>query len=215
MSIDLTLDEQEKLNQFKAKWYKYGNFLLTVLLIIAAVAVAYQWWEHKKSQQSAEAASMYAAIQSMQQAKQPSAVISLADALMKQTPTSPYASRAALIAAAANVDQHHTPQAQTDLQWVLDHSQESGMQSIARLHLAGILLDQHRAADAIKLLDAPHDESDADQYSDLKGDALTILGQRAAARAAYQIALEKLPADQPYRQIIEVKLNAIVGVAAK
>lgn len=213
MSSELTLDEQEKIDQIKDFWKRYANLILGVLLILAIAAAGYMWWHRQALQKSAEAASLYATLQAMQQAGQASAVASLADTLMKQYPDSAYSGRGALIAAATNAAAHNDTAARTELQWVIDHSSESGMQTIARLHLAGMLLDAHQPAEALKMLDSPHDESDADLYSDLKGDALLMLGRRDQARVAYQTALQKLPADSPYRQIVEIKLNAIAGAA--
>ncbi len=215
MNHELSLEEQEKLDQIKSLWQQYGNLILGALLAALATFVAVQWWQQANHRKTAEAASLYASLQGMQQAGQSRAVTTLADTLVTRYPDSPYATRGALIAAASNLTSHQTDLASKELQWVLDHSQETPMRSLAGLRLAEIELDQHQADKALKLLDTPHDEHDANLYNDLKGDAYVMLDQREQARAAYRIALEKLPADSPYRQVIEIKLNAIAGVANK
>ncbi|ARU32012.1 hypothetical protein CAP31_10220 [Sulfuriferula sp. AH1] len=121
----------------------------------------------------------------------------------------------ALIAAASNLQSDDTKTAKAELQWVLDNSKEEGMKALAALHLAGVLLDENNPAAALALLDAPHEEAFADLFSDRKGDALVMQNKRDEARAAYKIALEKLPENSPYRKVVEIKLNAIAGVAAK
>ena len=213
MNSELTLEEQEQIDRLKEFWQRFANLILSAALVAAIAFAGVQWWKRENLHKAAEAAGMYAALQSMQQAGQTSAVGSLAGTLETRYPDSPYSARAALIAAASYDTAGQPPAARKQLQWIIDHSHESALRSIAMLRLAGIDLDAGQPQEAVKLLDTPHDEAYADLFSDLKGDALTRLGQREAARQAYQIALQKLPADSPYRQVIEIKLNAIAGVA--
>ena len=215
MSTELTLDEIEKIENLKAFWKDHRAKILVGLALIVVSATSVGWWKQHQYRQNVEAASLYASIQGMQQIGQPAAVATLTDTLLKRYPGTAYAARGALIGASAASQAHNISLAQTDLQWILDHSKESGLQTVARLRLAGLLLDTGKLREALALLDAPHDESSADVYNDLKGDVLVRLGQLDAARAAWRIALEKLPPDSPFRQVIEIKLNAIAGVAAK
>ncbi len=215
MSADLTLDEIEKIENLKGFWKDHRARILGGLALIVVSATAFAWWKQHQYRQNVEAASLYASIQGMQQIGQPAAIATLTDTLLKRYPATAYAARGALIGASAASQTHNTGLAQTDLQWILDHSKESGLQTVARLRLAGLLLDTGKLHEALALLDAPHDENSANVYNDLKGDVLVRLGQLDAARAAWRIALEKLPPDSPYRQVIEIKLNAIAGVAAK
>ena len=215
MNFELGLDEQEKIDSLKEYWRRYGNVVLAVLATIAVTVSGTQWWQHLQQQKSADAAVLYSALQNAQLTNQAKTVTDTAQTLMAQYPTTAYAARAALIAAASNVQNNNPDIARTELQWVLDHSKEAGLKALAGLHLAGILLDQNQPAAALTLLNTAHQEAFADLYNDLKGDALVMLNKRDEARAAYQIALEKLPADSPYRSVIDIKLNAIAGVAAK
>jgi predicted negative regulator of RcsB-dependent stress response len=95
------------------------------------------------------------------------------------------------------------------LQWVIDHAKDSQSQDLARLHLAGVLLDEKNYAEALKLLSAKHDVAFESLYSDLKGDVLAIQGKPDEARTAYRTALDKLPKDNAARSIIEIKLDAL------
>lgn len=53
-----------------------------------------------------------------------------------------FASRAAMIAAYANVDIDDTQNTRGFLQWVLDNSKENELRDLARLRLVSLLLDQ-------------------------------------------------------------------------
>ena len=224
MNHDLSFEEEEHIDQLKTFWKKYGDLLTGIVLALAASAVGWQWWQHRQQQEALQAASLYATLQGMQQVQQISAVNSLADTLIQRYPNSPYTSRGALIAAATDGSNLAQTPAQSaaqvatakkDLQWILDHSKENSIKNLARLHLAALLLDQHQAKEALDLLNVDHDkqatDSYADLYNDLSGDIFLSLGNRQSAISAWQAALSELPASSPYRQVVEIKLNAIAG----
>jgi predicted negative regulator of RcsB-dependent stress response len=205
------LEEQEKLDALKDAWNRYGNLAVGALAIVVIGFSGMQWWNYHQHKQAAEAASLFGTLQTAQQANQPKRVKDTAAALIDKYAGTAYAARAALISASSNSQAGDVTSAQAQLQWVLDNSKENGMKQLAALRLAALLIDQKKAADAIKLLDAPHDEAFAARFADLKGDALMQQNQPAQARASYTIALEKLDAQSPFRKYIEVKLDALGG----
>ena len=46
-------------------------------------------------------------------------------------------------------------------------------------------------------------------YADLRGDVYFAQGSTAEARAAYQSALEKTEVGSPYRNLIQIKIDAL------
>jgi predicted negative regulator of RcsB-dependent stress response len=91
----------------------------------------------------------------------------------------------------------------------MDNAKESEIRDIARLRLAGVLLDEKNHAEALKLVDAKPVDSLVGLYADLKGDILLAQGKKAEARSAYQLALDKSEAGSSYRSIIQMKLDAL------
>ena len=211
MSLDF--EEQEKLDALKDVWKRYGNLVVAALSLAAISYAGWQWWQHNQQQKNVEAAVLYAALQNAQKNQQIKIVTDTAKTLTEQYGNTAYAARAALIAAASNVQAQDSKTAKAELQWILDHSKESAIKSIAALHMAQILFDANDLNGALALLNATHDEAYADLYNDLKGDVLAAQNKHAEARAAYKIALEKLSADSPYRQAVAIKLNAVAGVS--
>ena len=100
------------------------------------------------------------------------------------------------------------------MQWVVDKAKDEEMRDVARLRLAGVLLDDKNYDEALKLLDAKHTAAFDALYADLKGDIMAVQKRRAEARGAYQAALEKTDPRSNYRQLIQVKLDAM-GEASK
>jgi predicted negative regulator of RcsB-dependent stress response len=211
MSLDL--EEQEKLDTLKDAWKRHGNLILIAISVIALSYSGWQWWQHGQQQKNAEAAALYGALQNAQKTQQTKIITDTAKTLTEQYGNTAYAARAALIAAASNMVTD-SKTAKTELQWILDNSKETPIKSIAALHLAQLLFDDNDLNGALTLLNAQHDEANADLYNDLKGDILAAQNKNDEARAAYKIALEKLPADSNYRQVLTIKLNAVAGVSS-
>jgi len=98
------------------------------------------------------------------------------------------------------------------LRWVLERSPSDNFKDIAKLRLAAILLDRKSYDEALKLVDAKHDAPYAAQYAALKGDILAARHQTAAARAAYQLALDKAGAQEgAFRESVRMRLEALGG----
>jgi predicted negative regulator of RcsB-dependent stress response len=116
---------------------------------------------------------------------------------------------AALSAARASFESGDLGAAKTQLQWVIDNAKEDEMRDVARLRLAGVLLDEKKYDDALALVNAGHGAAFSGLYADLKGDILLAQGKRGEARGAYQQALDKSDARSPYRPMIQAKLDAL------
>ena len=97
---------------------------------------------------------------------------------------------------------------------MLDRSGEDELKQIARVRLAEIQFDAKQYDDALRTLDAKHDEPFAGVYEDLRGDILAAAGRTSEARTAYQTALTKLDAKRPYHGFVQAKLDAIGGPLA-
>ncbi|MGH8710706.1 MAG: tetratricopeptide repeat protein, partial [Burkholderiales bacterium] len=115
------------------------------------------------------------------------------------------------IAAKINYQAGDAQSAKAQLQWVIDHAAEDELQDIARLRLAGMLVDEKNYAQALQLLEAKHNLSYDAFYLDLKGDVLVAQGKFAEARSAYQAALSKADKKSTYRDLIQIKLDALGG----
>lgn len=208
-------EEQEQLATLKAWWGKYGNL---VSWLVAAVLVAYAaWsgWNYYQRSQTAKAAALYEEIVKAAEQKDRAKITRASSDLKDRFGDTAYAQMASLLAAKAAFDADDLKSAKAELQWTIDHARSDDFRAIARLRLAGILLDEKAHDEGLKVLSADFPEEFGALVADRRGDLLFALGKIDEARAAYQAALDKTKIENPARQLIQLKLDALGGAPIK
>lgn len=203
------LEEQEQIDELKAWWKQYGNLVILVIAAFALTIAAIQGWRYYRHSQAVTAAALYEQMERAGRAGDHKKVRDIAGQLTEKYASTAYAAFAALGAARASFDRGDLADAKAQLQWVIEHAREEETRDVARLRLAGALLDEKNYAEALKLVEAKPVESLAGLYADLKGDILVAQGKMADARGAYQLALDKSEAGSPYRATLQLKLDAL------
>jgi len=203
------LEEQEKIDELKTWWNAYGTLVVIAVTTFVVAIAGTQGWNYYQKQQAEQVAVLYASLQKIEGGRDPKKIGDAANLVMEKFPSSGYASRAALISARASFDAGDVQNARSRLQWALDNTKEEELKDLVRLRLAGLLLDEKKHDAALQLLETKHGESFAGLYADLKGDVLTAAGKAAEARAAYQVALDKIGGKSAYRNLVQMKLDAL------
>jgi len=205
------LEEQDKLEDLKAWWKQWGNSISGIVIAVCVGVVGVQgwrWWaQHQAEQASVLFGAVNAAVRANDTAKAKDAMAQLADKYGRTA----YAPRGALLVAALLFDSGDKAGAKAQLAAVIDRDAEDELKDIARLRLAAILLDDKQYDEALRTLDAKHGEPFAGIYADARGDILAAAGRPNDARTAYQTALARLDAKSPYRNFVQVKLDALGG----
>lgn len=205
------LEEQEQLDEFKAWWRRWGNWTMLGLALVLAATAGWKYWQYQSTKQAMEAGVIYGQLTQAMQQNNLKSIRELGAILIDKYPRTAYAPRAAMLLAKANVDNKDTRSAQAQLEWVLAHSKETALKDLARLRLATLLLDQKQYDAALKQLNSQRSDAFGFRFDDLKGDVLFAQNKPDEARAAYQAAFSKMADDNPYRTIVELKLNALGG----
>jgi predicted negative regulator of RcsB-dependent stress response len=208
-----TLDthEQEQIDAIKAWWNENRRWLVMVVVVALAAYSAVTYWKFYQRKQSVEASALYAEVMKQVASNDPKRINDSVAVLVDKYAGTAYASRAQLLAAQANVQFRNMDAAQKQLEWVISHASESGLQDTARLKLAAMLLDEKKYDASLKLLNEAHPEAFTGLYSDLKGDVLAAQGKNDEARAAYKLAYDSLDAKSSYRTLVQLKLDALGG----
>ena len=206
------LEEQEQLATLKGWWKDNGT---TVLAALAAAAIAFagwQTWRNWQAGQVQQAAALYDSLLKAAQGGDPKSLRDAGGTLVETFPRTLYASMGALASARFYFERGDLKNARAQLQLVVDRSPSDELRDLARLRLAGVMLDDKAYDEALALLDAKHAPPIAAQYAALKGDVLVAKGQPAEARAAYRAALENSDERRAaFRASVQLRLDALGG----
>ncbi|QKJ65348.1 tetratricopeptide repeat protein [Deefgea piscis] len=201
------LQEQEQIATMKDWWQNWGKWLALGLAAFLISFSAWKGWQGWQKQQIAKAAEVYAQIENnlTDDGKFKAGVLLLKNDYSK----TPYAPRAALIAAKLDYLKGDAAASRAELTWVIDHSQEAALRDTARLRLASILAEEKKYSEALALLKTPEEEGFSPLYAELRGDIFQMQGQIAPAADAYRQAIAKLPKDAPNLKLVEIKLDVL------
>jgi predicted negative regulator of RcsB-dependent stress response len=205
------LEEQEQIASIKAWWNQYGNLLTWLLIAALAGYAAWSGWNIYQSKQSTQASQLYDELTKAMVAKDNAKVQRAAGDMEDKFGRTTYAHMAALMAARSAFDATDLKTAKAQLEWVINKGNDDEYKALAKIRLAGILLDEKSYDEGLKLLAEDYPASFASLVADRKGDILVAQNKLAEARTAYQTALEKMDANNPGRQLIQLKLDAIGG----
>lgn len=205
----LDLEEQEQLDQLKHFWRQYGNVITWVLIVVLAGFAGWNLYQYWQRSQAAQAAAMYDEVERMARAGD-LAKLDRAWADMKDKfGSTTYAQQAGLLAAKVNADAGRVDAAKAALQWVADQSSDKGYQAVARLRLAGVLLDTKAYDEALKQLAGEFPAELVALAADRRGDIYQAQGKKAEAVSEYLKAFQGMDAGSDYRRLIDVKLAAL------
>ena len=203
-----SLEEQEQLASLKAFWAKYGNFILTVLILVFgafAINNGWKWWQ---SSQSLEAVAAYEKLEAAVSQGDIALVGDIQKTLVDEHSGTSYAARGSLLASKALFDEGKIQEAKTSLQWVANEAKLDEYAATARLMLAGIQLEEGDFTAAKGTLDKTYAGFEG-LFHDRLGDIALAENDPATARTQYEAALAKLQADSPWKQVVERKISAL------
>ncbi len=201
------LEEQEQLDSLKTWWKMYGNLVTGVVMAASIAVIALQGWNWYQRSQAAQASAIFAVFEQAMAAGDAQKVKAAAGELTEKFSGTSYAALATMIAAKQSMANGDTKTAKVQLTWVVDNGKDE-IRDLARLRLAGLLLDEKAFDEALKQLEANHATNFDAAYLDLKGDVLIAQGKKPEARAAYQAAIGKLPAKGNFSaEVLQQKID--------
>lgn len=203
-------EEQETLDQLKAWWNQWGNAVTAVVLVAALAAAGWNGWHYWQRRQAGEAVALYEKAQQAVEGGDKAMMSRTAADIESQFSRTAYAQMTALLVAHGLYDAGDVAGAKAQLQWAIDHAQDPAYSDIARIRLAGVLLDEKAYDAGLKLVDEPATDAFKALFADRRGDLLAAQGKLGDARHAYQIALDAMGTDNASaRQLVQFKLDAL------
>lgn len=203
------LEQQEQLDELKAFWAKWGNAITGVITLVMLTLAAWNGWNWWQARQAAEASNVYDKLVKAVAKPDMTAVKDVSGVLFDKYGSTIYASLGGLQAAKAYASAGDVANTKAMLQWVADKGGEDEYRHLAKVQLAGVLLDEGQYDEALKVLGGTAPAAFEGLYADRRGDVYALSGKTDDARKAYKLALEKLDAKSAMREAVQIKLDAL------
>lgn len=209
MATHLDLEEQEQLDAVKHFWKRNGNLVTWLLIAVLGAYAAWNGWGWWQRDQATKAGAMFDELDKAAQAADVERTARVFGDLKARYPATAFAQQGGLLAAKVQAESGQSDAAQATLAWVGEHAAEAEYQTIARLRLAGLLLDGKKHDEAFKQLDAATAAGFEALVADRRGDVLLAQGKADEAKASFGKAWQAMDAKVEYRRLIEAKLMAL------
>ncbi len=203
------LEEQEQIDTLKQFWRDYGRLVIAAAVAFVVGVGGTQGWKHYKRTQAAEASQQFVKLEQAVAKGDATEIRNVAGEIVDNYSSTPYAAMAVMVVAGAERQAGELDAAADRLQWAVENAKSEEVRTLARLRLAAVLLDQEQYDAALKQLDETPGDAFAGLYADLRGDVLVAQGKTAEARAQYQQALEKSSGNSAWRDVVQIKLDAL------
>jgi len=187
---DEYLTDDEQLEQVKRVVAENWAWVVGGIALGAALIFGYRYYDAYQNGRALRAAAQFDDMAAALQRNDPGKSHQIADGLIKDFPTSPYADQAQMVLARLAVDGGQLANAVAPLTEVMTHSKDLELRHVARLRLARVLIDQGKSDEALKTLaeDAGWG-SFGSRAHEVRGDAFYAKKDVKSALAEYQAAM--------------------------
>lgn len=203
------LEEQENIEALKSWWQDYGRLVIAAVVAFVLGVGGIQGWRFYKNEQAMKAAVLFGEVEEALRTGERVKVRDLSARLTAEYPATTYAPRGALLAARSAVEAGELDKAAELLRWVVANARDESIKALGNLRLSAVLLDLGKFEEALACLGNPPNEAFAALFADARGDVLVAQGKTNEAKAAYQVALDKLPKSAAYRNVVDIKRDAL------
>ncbi|CAF2092312.1 unnamed protein product [Rotaria magnacalcarata] len=216
--MDEILNEDQQIEQIKGFFKKYGNQLVSGILVGAVAFSGYSFWQKKQqgSQQADakkfEEVSQLASTLSLDASNQKALneFMTKSNDLIESRPNGVYAVYSLLLQAKLAADKEDWVKAETLLSKIEQTSGvDSHLQNLAKYRLALVQFQLNKLDAALKTADSLTTTAFAPSANELKGDILLVQQKTADAQKAYQAAYDEIAKRKEPRPLLVVKMQNI------
>lgn len=209
MATHLDLQEQEQLDSLKHFWKQYGNLITWVLIIALGGYAAFNGWQWYQRDRAGKASVLFDELERAVEANDVDKTARVFSDMKDHYGSATLTGQGGLLAAKLQFEKGQPDAARASLDWVIANASEREYAAIARLRLAGVLLDEKKYDEALKALPTDAPKSFEGLVGDRRGDILQAQGKLDEARAAFRAAYDAMDPAVDYRRIIDAKLTAL------
>lgn len=208
MANTFDLEEQEQLDQLKHFWARWGNLILGVVTVALLAYAGWNFWQRQQVEQAGKAAMLYDAMQQAAEKSDAAAAGQAFKDLRENYASTTWAAQGGLLAARILQAASQPEPARAALDWTAQQASDPTYRWLARLRLAGLLLDEKKPQEASKLLEGEAPPALKGLIEDRRGDIALAEQQADKAITAWRAALAAMEPGLEYRRVIEAKLQA-------
>jgi predicted negative regulator of RcsB-dependent stress response len=209
------LTDDEQLEHVKRVVAENWLWVAGGVVLGAALIFGYRYYESHVNDRALRAAAQFEELTSALTRNDQGKVRQVADGLIKDYPTSPYADQAQLVLARLSVEGGKPAEAIAPLTQVMSNSKDAELRHIARLRLARVLTALGKPDDAIKTLaEDPSWGSFAAPAHEVRGDAFFAKHDVAGAVKEYQAALGAGDAGSGDAALLQLKIADLSAPSA-
>lgn len=205
----LQLSDDEQSERIKTWWKENGTSVIAGAVLGIAVIVGVNYWRSYTAEQAEAAAALYDRLL----AGGDDASADAGRTLLDEYSGTPYAGKAALLLAKQAFENGDPNQAVKHLEWALAEAPDPADRKVARLRLARVALSRGDPEQAGNLLSEMQSGGYESEYRELLGDIAMARNDPATARTEYEAALDALPAQSGYADMLNRKLDAAIGAS--
>lgn len=208
------LSEKEQIDQMRAWWSEYGNYVVGGIVIGIVIMVGINRFGSQTEAMQAEASVLYETVSEAVAEGDVDEAETAVDDLLTNYSSTVYPSQARLAIARLYMDRGRDQDAADALRAVVDYEGKSEIGLVAKLRLAKVLLYQNKPQEVVDLLTDRAVNAYSARFNEALGDAHVMLGNHADAQAAYQAALADSAAAQTVdRTLLQMKIHDLPELA--
>ncbi len=209
MARHLDLEEQEQLDELKHFWNQYGNLITWFLIAVFGAFAAWNGWQFWQRRQAVQASVLYDEVERAAASGDTGRVEQAFKDIQDKFGRTSYAQQAGLLAGRVLAQTGKTDAARSALQWVAGEASDEGYKALARLRLAGMLVEAKSYDEALKQLNTGMPAEFEALAADRRGDIYNLQGKKDQAKLEYLKAWQAFSPESEYRGLVEVKLTAL------
>jgi len=200
------LTDDEQLEHVKRVVAENWVWVVAGVALGAALIFGYRYYDSYRNDRALRAAAQFGDMTSALERDDRKKSRQVADGLIKDFPTSPYADQAQLVIARLYVDDGQLASAIAPLTQVMNNSKDSELKRIARLRLARVLIDQGKPDDAIKALAQDSWGAFVARAHEVRGDAFYANKDVKSALTEYRAAQNGGDASSVNSALLQLKI---------
>lgn len=204
--------EEEQVEALKKWWSENGKSIIGGIVLGLGAVFGWQAWVQHQDQTAAQASLRYENMAQAIQAGSVESAIKQGEKIITEWPDSSYAVFAAQDMAKIKLEQGDTDAAKTQYKWVVENAKDVSLKQLARLRMARMLLSKNDIGGAEVIVATADKDNFVGEFAALRGDIARANKDYAAARTAYQDALNNEVGNP---RLVQMKLDDLATAKAE